>query len=146
LSDKANPKSKWTSRKKVLLAVAVIVALVVIPQFVYIFMQTHAATRAFSAFAQALVEKDYQRAYTMTSPEFQSATSEANFVAQQRLLCSDLGGVEKVTKGSYETQKQSDGWSSDISARVICKQGEKEVDFSLKKQSNVWKVYGYKER
>jgi hypothetical protein len=146
LSEDTKVKSKWTSRKRVLVTVAVIIALVVIPQFVYIFMQSHAATRTFTAFGQALVAKDYLRAYNLTSPEFQSATSEATFVGQQESLCSDLGGIEKVTESSYETQKQSDGWSSDISARFTCKQGEKLVDFALKKQGNVWKVYGYKER
>jgi hypothetical protein len=146
LSEDIKTKAKRTRRKKVLVMVASIVALVAIPQFVYLFMQAHAANQTFAMFSRAIVAKDYQRAYNLTSPEFQSATSEPTFVNQQESLCSDLGGIEKITEGSYETQKHSDGWSSDISARFTCKQAEKQVDFTLKKQGNVWKVYGYRER
>jgi hypothetical protein len=146
LTEDIKTNSKWTRRKRVLVIVAVIIALVAIPQFVYLFMQAHAANQTFATFGRALVAKDYQRAYNLTSPEFQSATSEATFVSQQESLCSDLGGLEKITEGSYETQRHSDGWSSAISARFTCKQAEKQIDFALKKQGNVWRVYGYRER
>jgi hypothetical protein len=139
-------KSKWTRSKRVLLIVAVIIALVSIPQFVYLFMQAHAANKAFAELGQALVTKQYRRAYSLTSPEFQSVTNEATFVNQQELLCSNLGGIEKITEDTYETQRRSDGWSSDISARFTCKQAEKRVDFTLKKQGDVWKIFGYRER
>ncbi|MEO6815509.1 MAG: hypothetical protein ABI177_02310 [Edaphobacter sp.] len=146
LSEDIKGKSKWTRRKKVLAIVAVIIALVAIPQFVYLFMQSHAANQIFTTFSKALVAKDYQRAYNLTSSEFQSVTSEQAFVSQQESLCSDLGGLEEITEGSYETQRHSEGWSSDISARFVCKRAEKQVDFTLKKQGNGWKVYGYRER
>lgn len=131
MSEDKKTTSKWTRSKRVLVMVAVVAAVVAIPQFVYLSVQVHAANQAFSTFGQALEARDYQGAYNLTSPEFRSATSEATFVSQQELLCAGLGGIQKITEGSFETQKRSDGWSSDISARFMCKQGEKQVDVVL---------------
>ncbi|MGA2898541.1 MAG: hypothetical protein ABSE27_13230 [Acidobacteriaceae bacterium] len=146
MSENIKTISKWSRRNRALFIVLVCITLVVIPQFVYVFLQAHAASHAFTTFSQALVVKDYQRAYSLTSPEFQSATNEQTFINQQESICSDLGGIEKITKDWYETENYSDGWSSDISARFICKQAERQVDFAMKKRGKIWKVYGYRER
>lgn len=139
-------KPKWTARKRVVVTIAIVIALVVTPQFVWVFMQAHAAEKTFDAFSKALVAKDYQRAYGLTSPEFQSATSEPDFARQQMALCSNLGDIEKIVRDSFETKKGQDGWSSDITARFVFKQGDREFDFAMKKQGTIWKVYGYRER
>jgi hypothetical protein len=130
----------------VILTIAVALALATIPQFAWIFTQAHAANKAFAVFSATLIAKDYERAYALTTPDFQSAISELDFTRQQTALRSDLGDLKKIIPDSYETQEHQEGWSSDISARFVFRKAERRFDFALKKQGAVWKVNGYRER
>lgn len=79
------------------------------PIFVHLFGEMHAANVVLAAFGDALIAKDYERAYKMTTPEFHAAISEADFAKQQTTLCSSLGSLKAVTSGASETDGNASG-------------------------------------
>jgi hypothetical protein len=139
-------EAKLITPKKAFIAIAILLALIATPQFVYLFEQTHYSDKAFTAFSEALIARDYARAYNLTSSEFQSAISESTFARQQAALCSNLGALKKVRRGSFETEEHGGVWSTDLTAYFHFEHGDRQFDFSMKKQATIWKVYGYKER
>jgi hypothetical protein len=137
---------KWTSREKLIVIVACAFLIAVTPMFIYIFLQAHAANKAFADFSQALIAKDYSQAYRLTDTEFQSAMDEEAFINQQTWLCSKLGELTSVHQDSFDTKELHGVWSSDISANFVFGRAERKFDFTLKKRGTAWKVFGYKER
>lgn len=146
MQGQSTSKVNWTKGKKTTVVVIAIIVLILTPLFSWVFMQAHEANKAFAEFGDALVAKDYDRAYKLTSPEFQAAMSESAFSNQQTALCSNLGELQKVTRGAFDTSEHEDGWSSDISARFVFAHSERQFDFKMKKQGAEWKVFGYSER
>jgi hypothetical protein len=136
----------WTKRKTVMMVVAAVIILALAPLFAWMFMQTHEANKAFSVFSEALIAKDYDRAYELTSPEFHTAMSETAFANQQAALCSKLGELRQVEMAAFDTGEHEDGWTSYVSARFIFAHEERLFDFKMKKEGADWKVFGYSER
>ena len=137
----------WTKRKKTIAIVAATVLFATVPAFVYLFTQMHDANNAFDTFSGALVSKNYESAYSLTTADFQAAMDKSAFVDQQTALCSNLGALKKVVRGwSSETEVSQNGWSSTVNARFVFERAERQFVFVMKKQENEWRVFGYKEQ
>jgi hypothetical protein len=110
MQGQSTSKVNWTRGKKTTVFVISIIVLTLTPLFVRMFVQAHEANKAFTKFGDALVAKDYDQAYKLTSPEFQAAMSEPAFSNQQTALCSNLGELQKVTREAFDTSEHEDGW------------------------------------
>jgi len=139
-------RSKRAKRKKVIASVAGIILLIASSFFIWLFMQMHRASKAFSSFGQALVSTDYKHAYELTSSDFREAMSESAFADQQRALSSHLGALKVVKQGPSETDGNQDGWKSTISAHFVYERAERQFVFVMKETDGKWEVYGYKEQ
>jgi hypothetical protein len=139
-------RGKWTKRDKIIAVSAALMVALVSSMFVYLFLQAHRSNEAFSAFGDALVAKDYVRAYALTSSEFHLAMTEGAFAGQQTTLSTNLGALDEVKRAGFDTHTEGHGWTSDITARFIFKNGERVFDFKMKREGTGWKVFGYKER
>ena len=139
-------KPAWTRRKKTIVIAAVAVLVFAVPAFAWMFMEMHAASKAFTSFSDALVSKNYERAYNLTSSDFRAALSQSAFADQQTALCSHLGALKKVVIGPSETEGDQHGWSSTISAKFVFERAERQFTFVMKKEGDSWLVYGYKEQ
>jgi hypothetical protein len=138
-------KKFWLVRKKALYIVLFVILAPSIPIFIWLFSEMHAAGKALDAFSQRLVAKDYDSAYSATSPEFQAAISRQDFAQQQITLCTKLGSLKAVTRGGSETNFDSRGGFTTVDTTFIFENAEREFSFKLKRVSGSWRVYGYRE-
>jgi len=138
-------KKFWLVRKRLIYIVLCVVLAPSVPIFVWLFSEMHAAGRALDAFSQRLIAKDYDGAYSATSPEFQAATSRQEFVQQQTELRTKLGSLKAVTRGGSETTFDSKGGFTSVDTTFIFENGEREFSFKLKRVAGSWRVYGYRE-
>lgn len=139
-------KGRWTRRDKVIAISTTLAAVLGTSIFGYIFLQVRRSNEAFSAFGSALIAKDYERAYALTSSEFHSAMTEDAFASQQTALSTNLGELSAVKRTGFDTHTEGHGWTSDIAAQFVFAKGEREFDFEMKQERTGWKVFGYKER
>jgi len=143
IEKKDKSRFKW---KRVAILAGVILFF---PAILYLFWgmhEAHASNAAFSKFSNAIIAKQYEQAYSLTSIEFQRATEENQFENQQRNLMSKLGDLKKVERNSFDTEEHRDGWTSLISATFSYERAEKQFDVQMKKEGNQWKVYGYSDQ
>ena len=113
--------------------------------FAWLFIEIQNATRTFNTYSNFLIQKDYDSAYALTTGDFQAALTKSAFIDQQKALCLHLGALKRVIQGSSETDGNQYGWTSIVHARFVYEQAEREFVFVMKKQSNKWKVFSYKE-
>ena len=101
----------------------------------------------FSAYAGALVQKDYARAYGLSSPEFQSAVSYEKFAGQQRTLEAHHGRLISVERGGTEvTIRESESeWRAVINAEHRYERLHVTFVYELHHAGGRWSVYGYRE-
>jgi hypothetical protein len=116
-----------------------------VPAMIAAFTEMHAASSAFERYGQALVAKDYERAYSLTNTEFQTAMTRQEFIDQQKSLSARYGDLNKVVSTNVETKENTDGWSSTIESKFIYAKDESDFTFAMKKDRGNWLVYGYKE-
>jgi hypothetical protein len=138
LSDRA-----WSWRKKLLLIVGGALVLSS-PIFIWLGLEGHKAHVAFIEFSDALIERNYERAYALASPDFRTAIEEPAFAAQQMELCARLGALKRVKSSVSEASVNQDGWSSTIAAHFIFEKGEILFEVVMKKRGDRWQLYKYR--
>lgn len=144
--DQEQEKKKfWRVRKKPVYIAVALILFITVPIFVWLFSEMHAAGKALDAFGQLLIAKDYDRAYSVASQDFQTAISKQEFVQQQTTLCVKLGPLKGLKRGATETNFDSNGGFTTIETSLIFEKAERPFAFKLKKVGSSWRVYGYKE-
>jgi hypothetical protein len=139
-------KSKWTKRRKILVAIAIPVFIsfgVIMPG---IFWELHKARTALRGFTDALIAKQYRPAYESTCLEFQAATDYSIFVKVNDGLTLRMGDLEKVEVSEMEIKERSDGWHGTADVDMKFARGSLAFVFVLKKENQSWKIYSYHEQ
>ena len=140
------PKRKWRKRTIVIVSILSIVFLGLAISTSFLFHQMQLAREALSAYDDALVAKDYVRAYGLGSSEFQKAISESDFAEQQILLVSHHGALKKIVLGPTETARNQHGLTSTIDSRFVFDRDEVLFTVTMKKEGERWLIYGYREQ
>jgi hypothetical protein len=125
-----------------LLALVLVATIAILPG---VFWELHRANAALHGFSDALVAKDYGRAYGLTSPTLQSNTKYDVFVKIHRDLEARFGDLKQIEIGNSEVNDRTDAWYGTAEANMIFAKGQVPFIFTLKKEKNEWKIYGYRE-
>jgi hypothetical protein len=126
---------------------AIIIACVLLAlPLAYFFPVIHTVRSSFHEFSDPLVSGDYARAYRMTGPDFQSAISEKDFIAQQKLLVSRYGSLKGVSVWSAEVEWNKDGESAALTAHFKYERSTEYFDVIMWPYDGKWRVWGYKQK
>jgi hypothetical protein len=139
-------KSKWTKRRKILVAIAVPIAislLVIMPGLAW---ELHKASTAIHFFTDALIAKQYKQAYESTCVEFRATTDYPTFVKVHDGLTLRMGDLNKVEVSEMEIKERSDGWHGTADVDMKFARGSLAFVFVLKKENQSWKIYSYHEQ
>ena len=109
-------------------------------------VQLWEADHAFSAYMDALVHKDWSRAYALCGPEFQAATTYNTFADKQSEVSARLGELLSYQRESSEAMSTRVGWSAVVHARLTYSKGSAEFVYELRKDKNRWSVWAYERR
>jgi hypothetical protein len=139
-------KSKRTKRRKILVAIGILFAVPLVVIMPGLFWELHEATTALHGFTDALIAKQYERAYEFTSPEFRGATDYPTFVKAQDGLTIRMGDLKDVEVSHAEIKDRTDGWHGTAEVEMNFARGNLEFDYVLKKENHSWKIYGYQEQ
>ncbi|HXR39304.1 MAG TPA: hypothetical protein VN776_09435 [Terracidiphilus sp.] len=146
MNEEAKIKSKWTTRRKVLTSLAILICIPTLVIAPGLFWELHLANSCFRAFNDALVAKQYERAYDLTSPEFRASTDYPPFLKIHNDLTLRMGGLKKVDVIGSNIQEHSDGWFGTVDADMIFDRGTLHFTFVLKKANSGWRIYNYREQ
>jgi len=133
----------WTKTKKLLVAFATIAGVLMITILPGVFWELHEANRTLRDFSGCLIAKDYERAYSLTSPELQKFTDYKAFVKVHEDLNSRLGNLKEAEVNQTEVNDQHDGWYATSNVHLIFAGASLPFTFVLKKEGHTWKVYSY---
>jgi len=139
-----NPK--WANNKKnIILAIAVLLVISV-PIFARLFWEVHEAREAFGAFNQALITRDYHKAYDLTTSALKANVSYEAFVKVQSVLTDRVGALKNFDNIDTEVREDQNGHFATIRTRLIFERGQLPFIFSLKKENNQWLIYSFNEQ
>ena len=137
--------TQWSVRKKIVLSLAVLVLLPVVTVAPYLFWQLHEAGDSLHSFGDALIAKDYQRAYKLTEPTLQSFSSFEAFLKAHEGLTGRFGNLKSLSWATLNVKKQEDDWYATADVQLQFERAMVPFTFVLKK-SNQWRVYSYHEQ
>ena len=146
MNETQTAKTKWTTKKKVLVVVIAALLLISVPIFAHLFWEIHEAKMALRAFNQALIAKDYQRAYNLTTPALRANVDYAPFVKVQDGLTARVGALRSSDTSEAEVRDDENGNLATIRARLIFERGELPFVFVLKKQGGSWLINSFNEQ
>jgi len=139
-------KPKWTKKKKMIVAFIVVVVVIATPIFARLFWEIHEAGKAFSTFNQALVAKDYPKAYALTTPELKTNVSYDAFVGVQSGLATRVGALRSFDSIQTEVRDDENGYFATIRSQLVFERGSLPFVFVLKKENGSWLVNSFKEQ
>ena len=139
-------RRKWSQRKKLLSGLAITIGISMCVIFPGLFWQLHEANRSFQNFADALVAKDYSRAYSFTTQEFHNATNYDSFVKANQDIANRMGDLQRVRFIQSDIKETRGGWLGTLDANLVFTKGVVQFSYVLKKEKNNWKIYGYQEQ
>jgi len=111
----------------------------------WVFWQLHDANTALHGFTDALIAKQYERAYGLTASEFRTFTDYGTFVKVHDGLTLRMGDLKSVEWSQSEAKERSDGWYATMDAHLIFTRGSLDFVMVLKKENSSWMVYSYHE-
>jgi hypothetical protein len=100
---------------------------------------------ALDNYTSALVEKDYQRAYSLTSPEFKKETSYDALVAFHNKLDEKHGDLLNVKQTYWNSVVNNGVQTATIEATLTFSKDSAGFRFTLRKEGGVWHVLQYTE-
>jgi hypothetical protein len=139
-------KSKWTTRRKVLTLVAVLACAPMLAIPLGLFWELHEANKCPRGFSDALIAKEYERAYDFTSPELRAAADYPSFLKINDGLTLRMGALKSVDVENSEIKDHIYGWSGTVDADLTFERGTLSFVFVLKKTRGAWKIYSYREQ
>jgi hypothetical protein len=142
----AKIKSKWTTRRKVLTSLAILIFIPILVIAPGLFWELHNANDCLRGFGDALVSKQYEQAYDMTAPEFRTSADYSTFLKVHRDLTLRMGELRKVEVGDSEVKDRADGWYGTVDADLVFDRGTLSFVFVLKKAQGGWRIYSYHEQ
>lgn len=146
MSEESKVKSKWTTRRKLLVAFALLAGVFMVATMPGLFWELHEAYHSFHSFTDALIAKDYTRAYGSTAPELRAVTDYNAFVKMHENWTSRMGDLRSVEVSHGEINDLGDGWWGNMNARMVFAHGSLFFTFILKKENGSWKIYSYHEQ
>jgi hypothetical protein len=111
-----------------------------------LFWELHEANKALRGFSDALIAKQYERAYQFTSPELRATADYPTFVKVHDGLTLRSGDLKNVEVSQSEVKEHSDGWYAAVDADMVFAHGSLPFVFILKKENSSWKIYSYHEQ
>jgi hypothetical protein len=145
MDEELKVKSKWTMRRKLLVTFALLIGVVMVVILPGVFWELHEANSALHGFSDALIAKQYARAYDLTSQELRASTDFSAFVKVHDGLTVRFGDLKKIDVNQSNVKDQKDGWYATINAHMIFARGSLPFVFILKKDNESWKIYSYHE-
>jgi hypothetical protein len=145
VSEEAVAKSKWTTRRKVLVAFLILFGISTLVIMPALFWELHQANRALHGFCDALIAKQYKPAYDSTSKEFQASVDFQNFTKVHDGLTLRMGDLKSVEITQSEVKERSDGWYGTAETTMNFVRGSLNFTYILKKNNGSWKIYSYHE-
>jgi hypothetical protein len=140
-------KSKWTRRRKIVVAFAILPAVLLFAViFPYFFWELHRANAALHGLTDALIAKQPEQAYEFTSSDFRAATDYPTFVKSQEALTLRMGDLKEAHVSQTDCKERSDGWHCTADVEMNFARGTLEFVFVLKKGNQSWKLFGYQEQ
>jgi hypothetical protein len=138
-------KPKWTRRKNAIVVIAAILFLTLAPIFTLLFWEMHVAEKVFNSFNQALIAKQYETAYAITTPALKANVTYEAFVGVQNRLEARVGALRSFTRISSEVKDDEAGFFATIHARLVFDKGELSFAYVLKKENGHWLIYSFNE-
>jgi hypothetical protein len=140
------PIHQWPQSRKIIAAFIVIFILTGTPLFVYLYARMQEVKEAFRAYSDQLVAQQYHKAYELAGPDFKMAISEADFTAQQVMLCSRYGDLRKVDTSLSEIEGNDFGWLATLHSHFEYARVNERFEVEMRRYDGQWRLYGYKQR
>ena len=109
----------------------------------YLFWQLHEAGNSLHTFGDAMIAKDYQRAYKLPDP-ISFSSYEALLKAHEGLT-SRFGNLRSLSWATLNVKKQEDYWYATADVQLQFERAMVPFTFVLKKNER-WRVYSYHEQ
>ena len=138
-------KPHWSRRKKVVVSLVVILLVLAVTVTPYLAWQLHEASDSLRTFGDALIAKDYQRAYKLTDPAFQGFSSYEALLKAHQGLTGRFGNLRSLSWATLNVKKQEDAWYGTADVQLQFERAMVPFTFVLKK-SDHWRVYSYHEQ
>ena len=130
----------WSTPPKILTAAIVLVCTLFVATMVGLFSVLHGANKVLHIFGDALQQKQYERAYSLTSKEFQASAKNVHDGLIRR-----MGELKNIEVTESEVKEREGGWYGTAEANLNFSDGSLHFIFTLKKESGSWKIYNYHE-
>ncbi len=136
-------KGRW-------LLVAVIVTFVVVIGLLFaaswMSHETQEARLTLHKYGEALVAKDYAKAYSFRDSELQKRLTESEFEASHELAESRYGRLKEVIIEPGEKVGDQNGMTVTINSRLIYEHAEDRFAVTMRKEGDSWFVHDYRFR
>ncbi len=139
-------RPKWSKWKKATVAVVVVALFIALPIFAHLFWEIHKARQVFAAFNQALIARDYQKAYNLTAPALMSNVSYEAFVGVENGLAARVGGLQRTDISESSVRDDKNGDFATIRTRLIFERRQLPFVYVLKKENGRWLIYSFNEQ
>jgi hypothetical protein len=120
--------------------------LLVVPLMLLAYPRIREVRKAFDRFSNALIARDYQRAYQATGADFQEALSEKDFVAQQEALTEHYGPLKEVSMWDTVIDYSESGQEADLRVDFKYERSTQVFDVAMRSYGGEWKLSGYRQR
>jgi hypothetical protein len=145
MSEKPQMKMKWLTLRNLIIAFAVLTGLAMAAIAPGLFWELHKANQALTLFGEALIAKQYDKAYNLTAKELRNVSDYPNFVKAHNDLTNRMGNLRKIHINQSSVKDKSDGWYGTMDAEFIFDRGNLPFAVILKKEDQSWKIYSYHE-
>jgi hypothetical protein len=139
-------KPKWTKKKKAIVIIIAISFLIIVPISTNLFWEIHKANEVFRTFQNALISKDYQAAYNLTTPALKANVDYAAFVKVQDGLKIRVGSLQGFDISESAVRNNENGYFSTIRTNLVFERRQLPFIFVLKKESGHWLIYSFNEQ
>lgn len=123
----------------------IMVGILVTPSLIELNRQAKEAKKIYSKFIQALQDRQFEKAYELTGPEFRREISEAQFLQLQNDLERKYGRLlsvkERGTKVSGTGQPVF--WKAQFNEDLSYEKGLRICGFGFRKYDGTWALFSY---
>lgn len=106
--------------------------------------QTQQARLTLHEYDEALIAKDYGKAYSLRDSELQGTLSESGFEKSHELAESRYGKLKEVILAPGQKVGDQNGMTVTINVRVVYENAENHFVVTMKKAGDRWFVHDYR--